>query len=69
MNWKSGQHGLKAGLLINVQFILSTSGIWWKQIDAARAIWHKRFDCQLPGIMTTDQCNEALKIGFEILQR
>ncbi len=38
-----------------------------KALDAARAAWHKRFDCQLPEIMTTDQCNEALKIGFELL--
>ncbi len=32
-----------------------------KALDAARAVWHKRFDCQLPEIVTTDQCNEALK--------
>ncbi len=40
-----------------------------KALDAARAVWHKRFDCQSPEIMTTDQCNEALKIGFELLRR
>ncbi len=28
----------------------------------ARAVLHKRLDCQLPEIMTTDQCNEDLKI-------
>jgi hypothetical protein len=39
-----------------------------KALDAARAVWHKRFDCQLPEIMTTDQCNEALKIGYDILR-
>jgi hypothetical protein len=40
-----------------------------KALDAACAVWHKHFDCQLPEIMTTDQCNEALKIGFELLLR
>ena len=40
-----------------------------KALDAARAVWHQRFHCQLPEIMTTDQCNEALKIGFKLLQK
>ena len=40
-----------------------------KALDAARAVWHQRFHCQLPEIMTTDQCNEALKIGFELLRK
>jgi hypothetical protein len=40
-----------------------------KALDTACAVWHKRFDCQLPEIMTTDQCNEALQIGFELLLR
>jgi hypothetical protein len=39
-----------------------------KALDAARAVWHQRFFCQLPEIMTTDQCNEALKIGYDILR-
>ena len=37
-----------------------------KALDAARAVWHQRFHCQLPEIMTTDQCNEALKFEDRI---
>jgi hypothetical protein len=39
-----------------------------KALDAARAVWHQRFLCQLPEIMTTDQCNEALKIRYDLLR-
>jgi hypothetical protein len=41
-----------------------------KALDAARAVWNQRFDCQLPhdhGI-GTDQCNKVLKIGYDLLR-
>jgi hypothetical protein len=39
-----------------------------KALDAAHAVWLERFDCQLPEVMTHDQCNQALRIEYELLK-
>jgi hypothetical protein len=38
-----------------------------KALDAARAVWFDRYGSQLPEIMTHDQCNQALAIGYDLL--
>ncbi len=37
-------------------------------LDAACAVWLKRFGSQLPEIMTTDQCSKAVKVGYDLLK-
>jgi hypothetical protein len=39
-----------------------------KVLDAARAVWLKRFGSQLAEIMTADQCSNSVKIGYDLLK-
>ena len=38
-----------------------------KRLDAARAVWPVRFGTELPEVMTAADCDQALRIGSEIL--
>jgi hypothetical protein len=38
-----------------------------KRLDAARAVWPVRFGTELPEVMTAAECDQALRIGSEIL--
>ena len=40
-----------------------------KALDAARAVWPKRFGGQLPEVMTASECRKAVTIGLSILAR
>jgi hypothetical protein len=39
-----------------------------KALEAARAVWLERFDCQLPEVMAHYQCNQALRMEYELLK-
>jgi hypothetical protein len=39
-----------------------------KALDTACAVWLKRFGSQLTEIMTADQCNKAVKVGYDLLK-
>ena len=36
-------------------------------LDAARAVWPKRYGSHLPEVMTDAECNRALKVGRDLL--